>query len=38
VRTLTAQLTELNRRHRDEISALKRALERPVFSEMASAI
>jgi hypothetical protein len=27
VRTLTAQLTELKRRHRDEISALKQALE-----------
>jgi len=27
VRTLTAQLTELKRRHRDEINALKQALE-----------
>jgi len=27
VRTLTAQLTELKRRHRDEIGALKQALE-----------
>ena len=27
IRTLTAQLTELKRRHRDEISALKQALE-----------
>jgi hypothetical protein len=27
VRTLTAQLTELKQRHRDEISALKQALE-----------
>ena len=27
IRTLTAQLTELKRRHRDEISALKPALE-----------
>ena len=27
VRTLTAQLTELKRRHREEISALKQALE-----------
>jgi Family of unknown function (DUF6262) len=27
VRTLTAQLTELKRRHRDEVNALKQALE-----------
>lgn len=27
VRTLTAQLTELKRRHRDEVAALKQALE-----------